>query len=372
MKRIRTAILGQGRSGRDIHGLYLNTDKRFQIVAAVDAIKERRQRAADEFGCDVYNHYRSLLQRDDIDLVVNATFSHMHVPVSLEFLKAGYNVLCEKPLASSVKDVDRLIRASRKSGKVFAIFQQSRYAPYFQQVRKVIDSGVLGRIVQVSIAFNGWSRRWDWQTLTSYNGGNLMNTGPHPLDQALVLFGEGKPQVTCFMDRTDGTFGNAENHVKLLLSGRGHPLIDLEVSSCCAYPPFRYNVYGTRGGMKTVGNTAEWKYFKWRESGKRELTRAPLAKDDGTPSYPVDEITWHEKSWPADETDTKSKRGYSAATAASTNMTECFYKMLYKTLSRGAPLEITPQQVRRQIAVIEECHRQNRKIWRRAQPRKKK
>jgi len=364
VKRIRTAIIGQGRSGRDIHGAYLATDRRFKIVAAADFIKDRRERAAGEYGCDVYKDYREILARKDIDLVVNASFSHMHVPISLECLKAGFHTLSEKPLASRAKDVDKLTRASGKTGKVFAVFQQGRYAPYFKQVRKVIDSGVLGDIVQISIAFNGWARRWDWQTLKSYNGGSLLNTGPHPLDQALVLFGDGKPKVTCFMDGTDGCFGDAENHVKLILAGRGHPMIDLEVSSCCAFPPVTYNVYGTRGGMKATGSSAEWKYFKWREAGKRALTKVPLSKPDGKPSYPVDEIKWYTKTWPAEEKKADKKAGYSAATAAESNLTQAFYNMLYKTLSKGVPLEVTPQQVRRQAAVIEECQRQNPQIYR--------
>ena len=49
------------------------------------------------------------------------------------------------------------------------------------------------------------------------NGGNLMNTGPHPLDQALQLFGEGMPRVACFMDRAN-TLGDAEDFVKVILS----------------------------------------------------------------------------------------------------------------------------------------------------------
>ena len=102
---------------------------------------------------------------------------------------SGFNLLCEKPLARRAADVDKLIEKSKSKGVLFAIYQQSRYAPYFRQVRKVIDSGVLGRIVQINIAFNGFSRRWDWQTLQEYDGGNLLNTGPHPLDQALQLFG---------------------------------------------------------------------------------------------------------------------------------------------------------------------------------------
>ncbi|MBI2438305.1 MAG: Gfo/Idh/MocA family oxidoreductase, partial [Lentisphaerae bacterium] len=178
----------------------------------MDLQEERRRRAEQEYNCAVYRDYHALLQRRDLDLIVNATYSDLHAPISLKFLKAGYNVLCEKPLAATVKEVNQLIAAARKSRKVLAIFQQSRFAPYFLQLQKVIQSGVLGRIVQISIAFNGFSRRWDWQTLKSHNGGSLANTGPHPLDQALWLFGEGQPEVACFMDHTDNSFGDAEDH----------------------------------------------------------------------------------------------------------------------------------------------------------------
>ncbi len=365
MKVIRTAIIGQGRSGRDIHGQYLLTDPaHYLVVAAVELMPERRALAKLEYRCEVYQDYRDLLKRRDIDLIVNAAYSHMHFPITLDILKSGFNVLCEKPLAHGVKEVDRLIVAAKKTGKIFAIFQQARFAPYFAKVREIIDSGILGRIVQISINFNGYARRWDWQTLQGYNGGSLMNTGPHPLDQALVLFGPGMPEVRCYMDRAN-TFGDAEDHVKLILSGRGHPLVDIEISSCCAYPGATYNIYGTRGGMRaTAGNTAEWKFFKPDEAPKQKLIAAPLRQPDSRPAYCGEALPWHEGKWPASSaSDAAGKSGYSPATAASANMTAVFYAMLHKTLTSGAPLEITPEQVRRQIAVIEECRRQNPQVY---------
>jgi len=353
MKTIRVGIIGQGRSGRDIHGNYLSQDpRRFKIVAAVDPIKDRRDRAAAEYGCDVYATHKALLKRDDLDLVVNATPTKFHVPYTMDVIKAGLNVLCEKPFASKAKDVDRLIAAAAKSGKVLAIFQQSRFAPYFQQVRKVIDSGVLGDVVQISIAFNGFSRRYDWQTLTSELGGNLLNTGPHPLDQALQLFGtDVMPEVTCLM-RCANTYGNAEDHLMLILSGEGRPIIDLEISSCCAYPAFTYNVYGTRGGLKGRMTEMEWRYYVPKEAPRLRLKRKPISKPDGTPSYCVDSLKWHKRTWKV-----TPKGGLFHA------MSAAYYRMLYKTLTQGAPLVITPQQVRQQIAVIEEAQRQNPHIY---------
>jgi predicted dehydrogenase len=314
-------------------------------VAVADPIEERRKQAETELGCTPYADYREMLERKDLDLVINATPSHLHVPVTLEIMDAGFNVLCEKPLARRASDVDRLIAKAKERGILFAIFQQSRFAPYFLQVKKVIGSGVLGRIVMVKIAFNGFGRRWDWQTLQEFDGGNLLNTGPHPLDQALQLFGtDTMPHITSIMDRAL-TFGDAEDHVKLLMSGEGRPTIDLEISSCDAYPSFTYKVHGTKGGLSGNTRHIDWKYFKPEEAPEQHLTREPLPGR----AYCTDKLKWYERSWDVPESQA-DLFGY---------MAKRFYGNLYDALTKGAPLEITPDQVRRQIAVIEECHRQN-------------
>ena len=352
-KIINVGIVGQGRSGYSIHASWLTRDtRRYKIVAVADPIEERRDKAEAEFGCTAYKSHKGMIQRDDLDLVVNATPSHLRVPVALDVLKAGHNLLCEKPLARRVKDVDKIVAAAKKAKKVFAIFQQSRFAPYFEQVRKVIDSGVLGRIVQIKIAFNGFSRRWDWQTIQEYHAGSLLNTGPHPLDQALQLFGDGMPDVKCIMDRAL-TFGDAEDHVKLLLSGKGKPTIDLEISSCCPYPQPIYQVYGTQGGLTATTKEMSWKYYNPKTAPKQKLTREPLTNrnPDGsfTPAYCGEKLKMIEKSW----TLPKSKSDLF------TVMSGRFYKHLYETLTEAKPMPITAEQVRKQIAVIEECHKQN-------------
>lgn len=354
MKKIRVAIIGQGRSGYGIHGKHLMTDtRRFQIAAVVDPIKERRDRAAQACGAEVYKDHKALLKREDLELVINATPSRLHVPVTLEFLKAGFNVLSEKPFAGKAKDVDTMIAAAKKSETLLAIYQQSRFAPYFEQIRKVIDSGVLGKIVQVSCAFNGFSRRYDWQTLTECMGGNLLNTGPHPMDQVLQLFGtDVMPKVYCEM-RSAVSYGDADDHVFIALTGKDRPLVHLEISSCCAYPCFTYNLYGTLGGLKGGMQELEWRYYNPKEAPKLKLIKKPLDGPDGLPAYCSDSLRWYTKKWRVP----KAKRNLFEY------MSGRFYAMLYKTLTTGAPLEITPEQVRQQIAVIEECHRQNPHIY---------
>ena len=70
MKKLNVAIIGQGRSGRDIHGAFFKSEynEKFNVIAVVDALEERRIRAKEEWGCDVYADYRELFGRTDIDL----------------------------------------------------------------------------------------------------------------------------------------------------------------------------------------------------------------------------------------------------------------------------------------------------------------
>lgn len=352
MKEYRIAIIGQGRSGRNIHGAYFRSAAnkgRFKVVAVAEWLEDRRARAAEEYpGCTVYPDYKGFFGRDDIDLVVNASTSEQHVAVTLDLLEHGFNVVCEKPLAKTAAEVDMLMAAAEKSGKLFNVFQQSRFAPYFTKVKEIIASGVLGRIVEINIQFNGFSRRWDWQTLQSFNAGGLSNTGPHPLDQALNLLDmyDGMPNVFCKMDRVN-TYGDANDYCKLILTAPGKPVIQMDVSSCDAYPVFTYKIMAKNGGLKGSMTDIDWKYFKPEEAPEQKLIRTPLSQADGTPAYCSDKLTWYEEKWNAKDS------------GAFTNAVDSYYTMIYDFLTDGKPMAIMPYQVRQQIAVIEECDRQN-------------
>jgi len=349
MKQLRIAILGQGRSGRDIHGKYLltATDK-YKVAYIVDPIRERRNRAVKEYGCPVYADYKEIFDKDDIDFIVNATPSHLHVPINLDLLKRGFNVLCEKPLAQTAAQVDAMIAESKKSGKMLAVFQQSRFAPYFQQVKKVLDSGVLGRIVQISIHFSGYARRWDWQCCREFGGGNLYNTGPHPVDQALHLMDcpDDLLNIVCHMDRVN-TFGDAEDYVKLVLSAQGKPLVDVEIASCNAYPGFTYNIMGSAGGLKGGLQEMQWRWFVPEDAPAQQLIKGPLHDADFLPLYCSEPLVWHEDKWKT------------ANAGTFTDATAQLYDTVYDHLVDNIPLVVTPEQVRQQIWVMEESHRQN-------------
>ncbi|NKB67882.1 MAG: gfo/Idh/MocA family oxidoreductase [Candidatus Latescibacteria bacterium] len=344
---IRVGILGQGRSGLDIHARWFNqSPRKYKIVAIADLLADRRQRAESELGCQTHADHRDLLARDDIELVVNALPSHLHPPVTIAALEAGHHVVSEKPLSWSVAQLDRMIQTARTARRSLFPFQQSRYAAHFQKLLALLDSGVLGRIVQINVAYNGYARRWDWQTVQEYRGGNLLNTGPHPMDQVMRLLDFKKPdKILCVMDRAN-TMGDAEDHVKILLKSRNRPTIDVEISSCCAYPGDMFQVFGTQGGLTGGPSGLKWRYFKPEAAPEQALVRNSLPG----PSYCREDLKFTEKSWQPSKQQQNSF-GF---------MSKSFYDQIHKVLRQGDKPHITPQQVRTQIAVIEECHRQNR------------
>ncbi len=338
---VRVRIAGLGRSGWDMHADAMSKlPDKYRIVAAADADTERRREASERFGCATYADFDLLVGDPDAELIVVATPSHLHVPQVMQALRSGRHVVCEKPLAKASAEVAQMVESSTRVGRILAPFQNRRYDPMFCKVREVIESGVLGRIVQIRAVVHSFGRRWDWQTLREFGGGQLNNTGSHFVDLLLQLFGPAEPKIACWMDRALAS-GDAEDHVKVILHAQGAPLIDLEISSACAYPQPMWLVMGTSGGLRSEGRSLQWKSVDFSTMPPRPVERqAPSGR-----AWGGENLEWREESWTTPEEETIPR------------MTERFYEDLYKTLRRGAPLVVTPQSVQRQIAVLEQCHK---------------
>lgn len=350
-KQIRVAILGQGRSGRDIHGAHIRNDDRFRVVAVVDPIAERRERAMREYGIeDVYASPEELYGRRDLDIVVNSTPSPLHQPLAIDLMRHGFNVLQEKPIAGTRAQVEELEKTIRETGRTYLVFLQSRYAPQFVKVREIAESGLLGRLVLCKIIVSGYGRRWDWQTLQENVAGSLYNTGPHPVGQALELLNsyDEMPEVWCYMDRAN-TFGDAEDFVKLLLRAPGRPLIDVEISSCDAYPAYTFEIQGDRGTLTADAKQIRWKYFDIAEAPEQRLIREPLRNEQGLPVYCQETLKWREETL---EMANVTDNVFSDATRR-------LYDDIYDCFVYGKQPNVTLKQVKQQICVMEEAHKQN-------------
>lgn len=348
MKKLNVAIIGQGRSGRDIHGAFFKSEanKLFNVVAVVDAMENRRERAAKEYGCPVYATYQELFDVEGIDLVINSTFSHMHSDVSIDLLNHGFNVVCEKPFAKTYEDACRVILAAKKNGKMVNAFQQTRFAPFYEKIKEIVASGILGEILQISISYNGFARRWDWQTSKAYAGGGVRNTGPHPIDMAMEWLGFPE-EVNVFSKLACvNTAGDAEDYAKIILTVPGKPLVDVEISSCDCYSPYNYRILAKNGSLRSDLSKIDIRYFDPAAEKPLVQIMEPLEKEDRLPAYCSETLNWKEESF------TVTGSAFNVAV-------EKYYQMIYDYLTEGKPMAVTPEQVLTQLKVIDKIHAQN-------------
>ncbi len=356
-KIIRVGIAGQGRSGYSIHAACLrNKTDKYKITAAADQLAERRRDAEREFGARTYADYSDLIRAGGFDLFINALPSPLHVPATIMALKAGYPVVCEKPMAKSVTEFDKMTSAAKKAGLLLAPFQNNRLQPFFDKILEVVNSGVLGEIIYVRSNWSHFCRRWDWQTFQKNMGGTLFNTGPHAIDQALMLFPSGvKPRVFCRMACNNRLGGDAEDFCALTIYGPGAPTIEINISQYLAYPSEeRYVISGTLGGLSGGETELRWKYYDPRKAPRQKLWK----KWSVNRRYPREILPWVEKTWKFNPDEAKKSVGYTMQSFPIGP--ERFYNNVYNVLlGREKPL-ITLPQVRRQIAIHEEAHRQNK------------
>lgn len=350
MKKLRTAIIGFGRSGQWIHGAFFAGDSntKYEVIAVADELEIRREQAKKLLGCEVYADYHELLDRRDIDLIVNSTYSYQHYPVALDFLKHGFNVVTEKPFAVHADDCQAMIDAAKENNVMICPFQQSHFAPYYRRIREILDSGVLGKIAEIKIQFSGYGRRWDWQTVQRFGGGCLRNTGPHPMEQALDILDlpdDEMPQVLSRLDLMN-SYGDAEDFAKVLMVAPGKPVIDLEISSCNNFADFTYLIEGSYGSLKATQQVIDYKYYNRETAPARSLITVSLQGENGEPRYCGEKLEWIEKH------EEVSGSAFDSAVLS-------YYNNIYDHITAGADLIIRPARIRQLVAVMEEIHRQN-------------
>ncbi len=347
---VSVGIIGQGRSGWGIHAdVIRKMPEQFRVVAVTDAIPERLKASAEALGCRAAPDVAALVADPEVELVVVASFNHLHAAHARQALAAGKHALCEKPFGLTVKDVDAMTAAAAKAGRIIAPFQQRRYEKDFLKVREIIDSGLLGEIVHIRICWHGFKRRWDWQTSRAFAGGALNNNGPHPLDHAVALFGAGEPRVWAQAGHYLCS-GDAEDHLKFILSAPSHPTVEVELTDIWAYGQDRWTVCGTHGGLRGNERTLEWKWVEFSKLPLRPLDLNPTPDR----SYNSEKLEWQTANW---EPETKTAGG-GAGAAPPPDAVLAFYSGLYASIRDGKPLHITPAEARCRIAVMEQIRHQ--------------
>ncbi len=187
MKRFRVGIIGCGNIF-PMHAESLVNTPGVDIQAVCDIKPYRARRAAKKYKCRAYISYKKMLDEEGLDAVHILTPHYLHVWMAIEASKRKIHVLCEKPLAITPENADKVIKSCRKNRVKLGVISQNRYNPASQLVKKHVSNGNLGKIKAVKLILSyhkpdSYYKKSDWKgTWAKEGGGVLIDQSIHFID----------------------------------------------------------------------------------------------------------------------------------------------------------------------------------------------
>jgi predicted dehydrogenase len=205
---LSVAIIGTGNISRLHVEACLTFPERCKITRLADLYPEKSEQMNQNYKLDaqVSKSYKDILDDPDIDLVSICTPPYTHAETAIDCLNAGKNVLVEKPMAASLEECDAMIGAAKKSGKVFSVVAQNRFRDPIANLKKVLDSGKIGRVVHAQVDSLWWRGHsyydlWWRGTWEKEGGGCTLNHAVHHIDMLGWMLGP-PVKVSAMMSNT--------------------------------------------------------------------------------------------------------------------------------------------------------------------------
>lgn len=192
MATLRVGVIGIGVIATTKHIPALVKRDDVEIIALCDIEKEKAEKANEEFklGAKIYTDYKDLCADENIDVVHVCTPNPLHCPITLDALNHGKHVHCEKPLACTYADAEKMVETAKKVGRKLTSGLQWRYNPAPMEMKRMIQNGELGDVYYVKSQQLRPRRLPAYGVYTSKElngGGVLMDGGPHSIDLAMWL-----------------------------------------------------------------------------------------------------------------------------------------------------------------------------------------
>jgi predicted dehydrogenase len=296
--RIRLGMVGGGQGAfiGAVHRLAARMDDHYVLVAgALSSNKARALASAKELGLDPdrsYGSYQEMAKAearrpDGIEAVAIVTPNHMHAPIAKAFLKAGMNVICDKPLTTTVKDAKDLVQLVKKTGLVFAVTHNYTGYPMVRQARAMVAAGQLGdvRVVQAEYA-QDWltekleasgqkQAKWRTDPKQSGAGGSIGDIGTHAYN--LACFVTGLKLDSLCADLTTFVKGRKlDDNDNILLRWKGGAKGMLWASQVAVGNEngAALRVYGSKGGLEWRQEDPNYLWFSAYGQPPQRITRA--------------------------------------------------------------------------------------------------
>jgi predicted dehydrogenase len=264
-KKFGFGVIGTGNIAK-FHAQCINKIPNAKLLGVLSKSESRARQVSKSFNAPVFWDIEKLLSNSEIDIICVCNESGLHAPTISRIAKAGKNVLCEKPLETSVKkidDISDMVKVSRiKLGCVF----QNRENPEYRKLKTYLQSGILGKILLCQTSIN-WYRppsyyKDSWRgTLAMDGGAALINQGIHTVDLTLDIMGE----VDCisgFIDTLHHQIEGEDVAVAVLKFNSG--ALGTLSAGTALFPgePESITLYGTLGnvvfsGGKIISSTVE-------------------------------------------------------------------------------------------------------------------
>lgn len=193
---LKLAILGAGAVSDSHISAYLKFNDQARIVALVDLFPEKAAAKAAQHGlpAKVFKNYDELIKGCDFDAASICLPPFEHAPAAVALLRAGKHVLTEKPMATCLQECDEMLNAARVSQRVLGVVAQNRFKTPMMKLKRVLESGLLGKILHAQVDSFWWRGRnyydlWWRGTWAKEGGGCTMNHAVHQIDLFLWMMG---------------------------------------------------------------------------------------------------------------------------------------------------------------------------------------
>ena len=194
MKTYKVGVIGCGGIANNKHFPALRKlGDRVSLEALCDIVVERAQMAAADHGAPgarAYASYQEMLQKESLDIVHVLTPNRSHCEITVAALEAGCHVMCEKPMAATSADAEKMLQASKRTGKKLTIGYQNRFRPDSLYLKRVCANGDLGEIYYAkarNIRRRGVPTWGVFLDAEAQGGGPLIDIGTHALDLTLYM-----------------------------------------------------------------------------------------------------------------------------------------------------------------------------------------
>jgi predicted dehydrogenase len=187
---IRVGVVGFGLAGRVFHAPMIAAVEGLELAAVVERSSREAEKSYPQIA--TYPSLTAMLADPTIELVVVATPTPSHLPLAIEALKAGRNVVVDKPFGATSAEIAEMIACAKAVDKLLIPFHNRRWDNDFQTLQKLLLEAKLGPVVGFESTFDRWRptpKLSVWREDGSFGGGTLLDLGTHLVDQILVLFG---------------------------------------------------------------------------------------------------------------------------------------------------------------------------------------